>query len=152
VQNPYYLYTEPGTYDVTLIVTDTNGETAATTLENYITVTDGSAVSGAVAGVWTQTYSPYNIIGTMTIEDGANLTIEPGVVVNVSNDALIEITGSITADASAGQAITIRGTEDRYSWQGIRIQYTDDVSLFDNVYIEDASDCALDIEDARCRC
>jgi|GEM_PF-369106 len=148
VQNPYYLYTEPGTYDVTLIVTDTNGETAATTLENYITVTDGSAVSGAVAGVWTQTYSPYNIIGTMTIEDGANLTIEPGVVVNVSNDALIEITGSITADASAGQAITIRGTEDRYSWQGIRIQYTDDVSLFDNVYIEDASDCALDIEDA----
>ena len=51
LENPFHIYTVPGVYDVTLKI-EVDGEFAEITVEDYITVTDGSSVSGNLSGVW----------------------------------------------------------------------------------------------------
>ncbi|MCK5051355.1 MAG: PKD domain-containing protein, partial [Candidatus Cloacimonetes bacterium] len=77
-ENPYHLYTEPGSYDVTLII-EVDGEFAEITVEDYITVTDGSLVSGNLSGVWVPAFSPYTISGDITIAEGDELIINSDV-------------------------------------------------------------------------
>ena len=78
-ENPFHFYTEPGIFDVTLKI-EVDGEFAEITVEDYITVTDGSNVSGALSGNWVTNYSPYIISGDIEIAEGEELVINEDVV------------------------------------------------------------------------
>ncbi|MCK5052329.1 MAG: Omp28-related outer membrane protein, partial [Candidatus Cloacimonetes bacterium] len=77
-ENPFHMYTTPGTYDVTLRI-EVDGEYAEATVTDYITVTEGSAVSGNLSGTWVPAFSPYTISGDITIAEGDELVINSDV-------------------------------------------------------------------------
>lgn len=78
-------------------------------------------VSGPITEdtVWTLAASPYVMTGTVTVEDGATLTIEPGVVVRVSSVASLDVFGVLKAIGTEVDRITFeRAAEGR--WGRIR--------------------------------
>lgn len=75
----------------------------------------GSA-STAVGGLikenqtWTKNGSPYNLIGSLAVNKGVALTIEPGVIVNI-NDYYIQVNGTLIARGSGTEKITINSNQ-----------------------------------------
>ena len=115
-QDPFFLYTELGNYDVSLTIIS-DGETVTETLIDYITVTDASSVSGDIAGIWRAEYGPYTITEDVTIPADGDLTVEPGVEIYIENDAQFSVNGSLQADASSRDEDPIIFTSNS-SWQG----------------------------------
>ena len=146
-QSPYYLYETPGQYDVSLTVTDVNNETANTTMPDYITVTDGSAVYGSVSGMWVEEFSPYHIISDMQVPAGCQLSIEPGVQVVLANEAKVEVAGSINA-VGGDDMVYFSGGANRNEWSGLEIRFTDGASNFTKCWFADAIATAMFIEES----
>jgi hypothetical protein len=55
---------------------------------------------------WTKSGSPYNLIGALSVDSGATLTIQPGVTVNINN-YYIQINGTLIAKGSNTEKIVI---------------------------------------------
>ncbi len=143
-ENPCHLYTEPGSFDVTLRI-GMGGEYEETTAVDYVTVTDGSNVSGSLSGIWVTDFSPYNVTNAVTIASENQLIIEPGVEVNFGSDVQLTVYGNLVADASArdGEPIILTsGT----NWKGIRFTGTQEDNIINNCDISKANECAISIE------
>jgi hypothetical protein len=54
---------------------------------------------------WTKTNSPYTLVGSLTVENGSILTVEPGVIVYLGNYQLI-VLGSLIAKGSNSEPVT----------------------------------------------
>ena len=143
-EDPFHLYTEPGIYDVTLRI-EVDGEFAEITVENYITVTDGSMVNGDLSGVWVSDFSPYIISGDITIAEGDELIITPGVEIIFAEDVQFTVNGHLEADASSSQGEPIIFTSDS-SWNGIRFFVSQENNILANCEISNASVSAILIE------
>jgi len=143
-ENPYNLYTEPGVYDVTLQI-EVDGEFAEVTVEDCITVTDGSDISGPLSGAWIADFSPYVITGDIEVAEGSELHINEGVELVFDNDVSFEINGLINADASTsrGEPIVFRSDS---SWNGLRFFNTQEGNLLNNCEISNASVSAITVE------
>ena len=144
-ENPYYLYETTGVYDVTLQISD-GIDTLQVTEEDFITVTDGSNISGIVAGVWNTAFSPYTITDDVSIPDGCELTIEPDVQIITNNNSKIKVEGKIVADASGKGPIIFTSND---SWKGIQFFNTMEANLIQNCEITNATYCAIDIENSK---
>jgi PKD repeat protein len=142
-ENPYHLYTEPGSYDVTLRI-GVGGEYEETTAEDYITVTDGSDISGQLSGIWVPD-NTYTITGDVNIADTDMLYISPGTEIYIENDAQFSINGSLQADASARDGEPIIFTSNS-SWQGLRFIGTQANNIIANCEISKATVSAIRIE------
>ncbi len=145
-ENTFWIYDTPGTYDVSLTIY-TADESSTTTAEGLITVTNGSNVSGPVAGSWVTTYSPYEIVGDVSVPDGQVLTIDPGVEIILSNDALFEVNGRIVANAGNGDPIMF-GPASEGSWEGFKIRYTNQDNEFTNCRFTGATHSAIAVDGA----
>ncbi len=143
-QDPFFLYTELGNYDVSLTIIS-DGETVTETLIDYITVTDASSVSGDIAGIWRSEYGPYTITDDVTIPADGDLTVEPGVEIYIENDAQFSINGSLQADASSRDEDPIIFTSNS-SWQGFRFIGTQANNIIANCEISKATVSAIRIE------
>ena len=143
-QDPFFLYTELGNYDVSLTITS-DGETVTETLIDYIIVTDASSVSGNIAGIWRSEYGPYTITDDVTIPADGDLTVEPGVEIFVENDAQFSVNGLLQADASASDGEPIIFTSNS-SWQGLRFIGTQANNIIANCEISKATVSAIRIE------
>jgi hypothetical protein len=75
------------------------------TLRVAVVGTMGTGVSGSLSGVWTKDASPYRLIGTVIVEAGQTLTIEPGVDVLADATARIEVFGSLQAVGTSSDSI-----------------------------------------------
>ena len=117
-ENPYHLYTVPGVYDVTLRIT-VDGETEETTATELITVTDGSAISGDLSGIWVPDFSPYYVTDDVQVSDVDELVIQPGVEIVFSSENLLTVYGSLVASADIATEEPIIFTSDT-DWEGIR--------------------------------
>ena len=105
---------------------------------------------------------PLVVYGTLTVEEGATLTVAPGSTLYFHGDAGIDVKGRLVCKGEAGSPVTLRGDRldrmfdylpyDRVSgqWQGIRfaetsygneIMYADIHSTFDGIRV-DSSDVA----------
>ena len=117
-EDPYFLYTEQGSYDVTLTIT-MEGETSTITNESYITVTDGSAISGDLSGIWVPDFSPYYVTDDVQINEADEVAIQPGVEIVFSSENLLTVYGSLVASADIATEEPIIFTSDT-DWEGIR--------------------------------
>ena len=142
-ENPYHLYTELGSYDVTLRI-GVGGEFEETTAEDYITVTDGSDISGQLSGIWIPDHT-YTITGDVNIADTDMLYISPGTEIYIENDAQFSINGSLQADASTRDGEPIIFTSNS-SWQGLRFIGTQANNIIANCHISKATVSAIRIE------
>ena len=143
-EDPYFIYTELGTYDVTLTVT-MEGETSTITNTDYITVTDASSVSGNLSGTWVSDFSPYIISGDIVIAEGDELIINEGVELQFAADVQFTVNGLLIADASSTRSEPIIfGSET--SWNGIRFFNTQEDNLLANCEISNASVSAIKVE------
>jgi len=70
----------------------------------------GTDVSGIIASdaTWTQVNSPYSLTGPVGVSEGATLTIEAGVTVNL-NSYYIQVNGTLYARGSSTDPIYING-------------------------------------------
>ncbi|MFZ4664576.1 MAG: hypothetical protein ACOYNY_46715 [Caldilineaceae bacterium] len=66
----------------------------------------------AASGVWRNTDIPYTILGVVTVNDGATLNIEPGVIVKLDNDAYIDVYGAFRALGTTETPITFTSLRD----------------------------------------
>jgi len=69
----------------------------------------GTLVSGTVSGIWTKLASPYILTTSITIPDGQELKIEPGVKVWVEGNYTILVKGKLEAIGVPNDSITITG-------------------------------------------
>ncbi|MCK5052003.1 MAG: T9SS type A sorting domain-containing protein [Candidatus Cloacimonetes bacterium] len=142
-EDPYNLYTEQGTYDVSLTVY-LDGESDTITLENYITVNDGSNIYGPLSGIW-HAENTYNITGDVNIAEGDELIINPGVELQFATDMQFVVNGLLLADASSTRSEPIVFSSET-SWNGIRFFNTQEDNLLANCEISNASVSAIKVE------
>jgi len=144
LENPIYIYDEPGTYDVTLQIS-ANNQTIQDTWINYISVNSDQTASGAVSGVWRTENSPYTVIDSIIINLEDQLVIEPGVEVFCNDNAEIHIQGAFIADAADGESINFTSEN---SWQGLYFEASDSESRIINCRISNCSSSAIYIEES----
>lgn len=162
-----------GSFDVAMPMN--NGEKTI-----YVTVYDGSGnassvmsatvtlidqkteVSGIMSGdnlTWTKEKSPYLVTGSVMVDEGTTLTIEPGVDVQFNGPFNIYVRGVLKAEGTPAERIKFYGIEEgKGTWEGINTVNDDLPSTISNVDIYDAacgligyhvvSDSSIDAKDA----
>ena len=92
----------------------------------FLSLKSQTNVSGAINSdvTWTLANSPYRITGSILITEGVTLTIEPGVVVNFTDDYKILIKGSLVADGNSSSSITFNGNSSEGNNQMILFKST----------------------------
>ncbi len=143
-ENPYHLYDTVGIYDVTLRI-GVDGEYEEITVEDYITVNDGSSISGDLSGIWTSVYNPYVITDDVEISEFDYLMILPGVQINVAADKQFTIYGQIIADASSNLEEPIIFTSDD-EWEGLKFSNTQSDNQIKNCHFSHSNVSAITIE------
>jgi parallel beta-helix repeat protein len=94
---------------------------------NFTTLnTEGTSVFGTIDTdtTWDLAGSPYNVVDHITINDGATLTIEPGVLVRFTGTYRILVDGNITAIGAPGNRINITSNTNppsRQQWNTIEV-------------------------------
>jgi len=144
-ENPYYLYDTPGTYDVSLRISD-GIDQATTTAEDFITVTNTSNISGELSGVWSDSYSPYTITGNAHISQDNILEIGPNVEIHVNNGSKITVEGYLNALGSDRGNILIT-TDD--TWKGFYFFNSPYENVLSYATIRGATECAIEINNSR---
>ncbi len=140
--NTSFLYETPGTYDVTLTISD-GIDFATLNLEDYITVTGSNDISGEVAGLWSVNNSPYIITGDVTIANGNTLEIEPGVEIQITNNSKIEIIGNMEALGTFDEPILFTSND---SWNGFKIPFASGPTKLSYCIISKSIDSGIYIE------
>ena len=143
-ENPYNLYTELGSYDVSLTVW-LDGESDTMTIQDYITVTDGSSISGDLSGIWSSVYNPYIITDDVEIPASSHLIILPGVQINVAADKQLTVSGQLIADASSSVEEPIIFTSDD-EWQGLKFINTQADNQIKNCHFSHSNVSAISVE------
>ena len=64
------------------------------------------------SGTWHNTDIAYAVLGSITVKEGTTLTIEPGVVVKLGNDAYLDIYGAFRAVGTVDDEITFTSIRD----------------------------------------
>ena len=85
---------------------------------------------------WTLAGSPYNVLGTIYIDSGVKLSVEPGVVVNASAGITIYVDGMLNVSGTAGQNVEFSSTG---PWSGIQVNSTSPWTRILYATIDDAT-------------
>lgn len=97
----------------------------------------GTQLSGVLTGTnlhWTKANSPYIVNGNLLVEEGTELIIDQGVVVQFSGNYYLKVTGSISAVGSkTAPIIFVQSGDNLSNWAGISIDSNIPLSL-DNTY------------------
>ncbi len=79
---------------------------------------------GTVSGNWTASGSPYLIQGSILIQNGNTLTIDPGVTVEFQGQHLILVSGRLVANGTINDSIRFIPLDTNFGWLGIRFNNT----------------------------
>ena len=73
---------------------------------------------------WTKAASPYNLTSNVIVDNGATLTVEPGVVVEAKGHIYLSVLGKIIAVGTEADSIYFKGNGVKGFWTGNKIRYT----------------------------
>ncbi|PKP18348.1 MAG: hypothetical protein CVU05_13660, partial [Bacteroidetes bacterium HGW-Bacteroidetes-21] len=79
---------------------------------------------GFVSGVWTAAGSPYQVQGSVQIQDGNTLVIEPGVEVVFQGPYKMLVMGQLLALGTVTDSIVFTTNDINVGWRGIRFNNT----------------------------
>ena len=85
----------------------------------------------------TKSNSPYATLKTTTIKNGATLTIEAGVEIQLEQDATIECYGNLIANGTAKQPITFMPKNNASEWDYIYFYESSEKAFFNNTIFKD---------------
>jgi Zn-dependent metalloprotease len=103
-----HTFSDPGSYQVTLTVTAADGNTSDTQLS--IVIYPDPTISTNTT--WTTDRSPY-VITSLTVQSGATLTVDPGVVIKFYDaSSNIVINGTLVIDGTATDTVTMTSYQD----------------------------------------
>ncbi len=108
-------------------------------LLGYNSYSQTTVPAGNVSGVWTAANSPYHVQGTIVIQDGQNLIIEPGTLIEFHPSADLWVRGQITAIADSLTPIIFTAQNIGSGWRGIifdSVNIASDSSIFEYCTIE----------------
>ncbi|MCF7920073.1 MAG: T9SS type A sorting domain-containing protein [Candidatus Cloacimonetes bacterium] len=134
-ENPYWVFDEPGVYDVTLSISD-GFSRAVREFPAMITVTEPTAVEGAVTGVWCPEFNPYVIVDDISIPYYGELVIEPGTEILVDYNKKINVYGRIASLGSAEEPVIMTSET---SWKGIKLLNTMEDNRLEYTWITNSS-------------
>jgi hypothetical protein len=80
--------------------------------------------AGPVQGVWNSGGSPYLVMGDISITNGTELTIEPGVDIIFQGDYSLFVYGTVSAIGSEAFPITFTAQDTLIGWASIRFTNT----------------------------
>ena len=77
-----------------------------------------TSVSGTVTknATWTAAQSPYEVTGTVSVERGVTLVVEPGVQISFDEGTSLQAAGALQAVGTADAPITFTGTSPEPGW------------------------------------
>lgn len=110
----------------------------------FLVITDTSAqtyVSGTISGsvTWTSSGNPYIVTSTVSIEAGANLTIDPGVEVRFDSGTALDVYGVLNASGSESTAILFTANSSSPAagyWSRISFQGSSSNSVMEYCVVE----------------
>ena len=108
-------------------------------------------VSGVISSntTWTKANSPYHLTNHVTINQGVELIIEPGVIIEAKVRISINVLGSIYAVGTAGDSIQFKGNGTKGSWIGLKVRNTGGSTLASNFdYVSGSKFSYVKISDA----
>lgn len=91
---------------------------------SYTLVAQTNVPGGNVSGTWTLAGSPYNIQGSIQIQNASTLTIQPGVTVNFQGTYKLLVLGRLIAIGTSTDTIIFTATNTSSGWRGIRFENT----------------------------
>jgi parallel beta-helix repeat protein len=97
-----------------------------------VTASTGTSISGVITGntTWTKTNSPYVITGLTVIDNGATVTISPGVKLIIQNGAIFNVDGTLNINGTKNDTILITSTQPGLTtFTGINIRSTGRLSI-----------------------
>ena len=102
---------------------------AALVLTSALTVHADTLVSGTIGTntTWTTTASPYVMTGSVTVNQGITLTIQPGVTVKACNTCVLDIWGTLSAVGTSASPIAFTSSSASPTpgiWAGIHFAWT----------------------------
>ena len=81
---------------------------------------------------WTKENSPYIVNANLLVEEGAELTVDPGVIVQFTGNYYIKVNGTISAVGTKSEPIIFVQSGDNLSnWAGISIDSTTGLNVVD---------------------
>lgn len=98
------------------------------------------------SGLWSTLYN--NPFGDLIIPSGQTLTLGPGIYIFMSTDTSIIVEGSLKAEGTQQQKITLGTSGDPIFWNGIDIYNVDavnDSTILDWCVIQDSNDSGLEV-------
>ncbi len=114
---------------------------------NVFAVCTTNVPPGVISGeTWTEAGSPYCVEGNVIVN---NLTIEPGVSVEITGDFEFEIVGILTAVGTSVKGITFTTADNIDSWMGIFFNNSLPGSELAYVTIEKSIDSGLEINNSQ---
>ena len=135
-----------GTYVATLTVNDGNNADVSddVTIEVEESTAEVVIIDQNISEdtVWEDIFADpsipdYRVTRSISIDEAATLTIEPGVIVAVNSDLYIDVSGAIIADGESSNQITFTGsTETPGFWAGVFIFSNNTNNLFNYVNVQ----------------
>jgi fibronectin type 3 domain-containing protein len=160
-----FAVTQGTTYYYRIFTVDSAGLSTGGT-ELYVTAMNSAAMAGAILTdtLWTRSNSPVTVIGDLTVNSGATLTIEHGVSVlfNAGSDALsagrdaarteLIVAGNLKVAGQAGSAVSFNSAaavKNVGDWGGIWIQSGSPATSIKGFEISNANTYGIALE-AQC--
>lgn len=106
-----------------------------------LTLICGIQVSGNQSGTWGPENNPYEVVGAISVPNGSNLNILPGVIVQITGNYQITIAGTLSCIGTVADSIRFLNMQPNPTslWPGLRFENTTSPSSIRHSYIERAT-------------